>query len=1003
VTPKPELLLDDATRWERRGELAEGGMGVVTIVHDRWLDRDIAVKVPSSEQDAARLLFEARVTASLDHPGIVSVFDAGRSPTGEPWFAMRLVRGRSLAEAFADSQAAAGPVTSKLRHVLAAAEAVGYAHAHGVIHRDLKPANIMVGPFGETQVIDWGLAIAAGVESPDPGRAGTAAAMSPEQARREPLDARCDVYALGMILYEAVCRRPAFPTSMSRDAILVALCEDRVPVLPSSEIAIPPELRAIIGCATHPSRERRYPDAKALADDLAHYLEGRRVSVHTYSARELFTRLLKLWRVPILLGLVASVVVVATLVFAFARVADERDVSEQTLGRTLVDKARLALHEDDRGAAEVLARAALLRGDFPEARGVLLASPRARPIRTPLPMDGCKAVDVVWPGVGGVAAGASRAGGSPLVLCHDASGIAVRQGTKPLWKRALVARAAVFIAQGELVLVQHDGSRLERLETKTGASRGEIQAPCAFSRLMPTPDLRQGHIQHHECSVLVGPTSEVALPVSGCLDGVLRISNVSADGQRWVGACGDGSLIVGPVGGEVGARVGGEGVSEPSNLRRIETRLPVSPARPLATALAVVDDLSVLVGDSDGGLSLIDLEHPEKRRRLVLHPALLRDIHVSPDRRRALVRFEDGPIYVVDLSSWASLGRLPPRTGVGYHTAGFTPDGDVFASSSGRLERWDFGAVPVRVLTFVEGITDLALATDGKTLAVGHGASLSFVDVATRSVSSVDTWQPELVRTLAFAPEGQRGARPPLYVGTLGVEGLHRIDASGAMTTAPLGRFARKVVALEGETVMLSDFGRRLLVMGSGPFVAGPPLVCEDHHTSPDGRHLAVLDVDQQVWVASDWSVGEPMQRVATAVGARKVARFDGAQVFALDRDGVSEFEVGAEGVPVVRYQGDGSELGSLAVSPTIIAAGSRNGSVHVWRRGQAEPIAVVRDHERRVDELAISTDGRWLMAGDWNGRVLFIDTELVGATAEEATAASEAWGLTLEDLVRSR
>ncbi len=974
-------------------------MGVVTIVHDRWLDRDIAVKVPSSEQDAARLLFEARVTASLDHPGIVSVFDAGRSATGEPWFAMRLVRGRSLAEAFADSASAEHPVTPLLRHVLAAAEAVGYAHAHGVIHRDLKPANIMVGPFGETQVIDWGLAIAAGVESPDPGRAGTAAAMSPEQARREPLDARCDVYALGMILFEAVCRRSPFPSSMSRDTILVALSEDRVPVLPSTEMSIPPELRAIIGCATHPSRERRYPDAKAFADDLAHYLEGRRVSAHTYTSRELFTRLLKLWRVPILLGLVASLVVVATLVFAFARVADERDASEQTLGRTLVDKARSALHEDDRGAAEVLARAALLRGDFPEARGVLLASPRARPIRTELPMAGCKVVDAVWPG------GGTPSRAAPLVLCHDTSGIAVRQGATTLWERALVARAAVFIAQGELVLVQHDGSRLERLDTKTGASRGGLTAPCAFSRLMPTPDLRQGHIQHHECSVLVGATSEVALPVSGCVDGVLRISNVSADGQQWVGACGDGSLIVAPVGGEVGGEVGGVGESEPSTLRRIDTRLPVSPARPLATALAVVDDRSVLVGDSDGGLSLIELERPERRRRLVLHPALLRDIHVSPDRRRALVRFEDGPIYLVHLPSWASLGRLPPRPGVGYHTAGFTPDGDVFASSSGRLERWDFGAVPVRVLTFVEGITDLALAADGKTLAVGHGASLSIVDVATRSVSSVDTWQPELVRTLAFAPVdgASKGTRPPLFVGTLGVEGLHRFDASGTMTTAPLGRYARKVVALEGETVMLSDFGRRLLVMGSGPFVAGPPMLCEDHHTSPDGRHLVVLDVDQKVWVASDWTPGEAMQLVATAVGARKVACFDGAYVFALDRDGVTELAVGSEGIAAVRYRGDGSELGSLAVSPSVIAAGSRNGSVHVWRRGQAEPIAVVRDHERRVDELAISSDGRWLMAGDWNGRVLFIDTELVGATAEEATAASEAWGLTLEELVRSR
>jgi len=481
------------------------------------------------------------------------------------------------------------------------------------------------------------------------------------------------------------------------------------------------------------------------------------------------------------------------------------------------------------------------------------------------------------------------------------------------------------------------------------------------------------------------------LPVGRCTDSNLRISNISIDGRLWAGVCGDGSLIIGAV--------------DEIEVRRVDTRLPVSPARPLATAIAILDDQSVLVGDSDGGVSHIDLSQPTTRRRLVLHPALVRELHVSPDRRQVLVRFEDGPLYALDLQSWASLGCLPPRRGVGYHTAGFTPEGDVFVSSSGRIERWDYDAVCVRELTFGEGVTDLALAADGKTLAVGHGARLSFVDVSTRTVSAVHSWQPELVRTMAFAPVAMdsRGVRPPLFVGTLGINGLHRFDESGAMTTAELNGLARKVVTLGSDTVLFSDFGRRLHILGKGPVVDGPPMLCEDHHTSPDGQHLAVLDVDQKVWVASGWSPGQPMQLVATAVGARKVACFDAALVFALDRDGVTEFATSSAGGAAIRYQGDGSELGSLAVSPTIVAAGSRNGSVHRWRRGIAAPIAIVRDHERRVDELAIDPDGRWLVAGDWNGRVLFIDTELSEATMEGARAATEAWGLSFEELVRSR
>lgn len=140
---------DGTTRWEERGELGHGGMGTVTVFYDRWLAREVAVKVPISEEDARRLLHEALVTARLDHPGVVPIHDAGVDAAGRPFFAMRLVRGRSLAEALTGADR--HERMRLLRHVLAAAEAVSYAHTRGIVHRDLKPANIMIGAFGETQ------------------------------------------------------------------------------------------------------------------------------------------------------------------------------------------------------------------------------------------------------------------------------------------------------------------------------------------------------------------------------------------------------------------------------------------------------------------------------------------------------------------------------------------------------------------------------------------------------------------------------------------------------------------------------------------------------------------------------------------------------------------------------------------------------------------------------------------------------------------------------------
>lgn len=995
VDPLGELLtatpFDDADRWERRGELAAGGMGVVAIVFDRWLDREIAVKAPSTEQDAARLFREARITASLDHPGIVSVFDAGRSPRGEPWFTMRLVRGRSLADTFAELEADA-PTEPLIRHVLAAAEAVAYAHSRKVIHRDLKPGNIMVGPFGETQVIDWGLALdgneqtsgadgARGTQGADGPRAGTASSMSPEQARREPIDRRADVYALGLILMQAVTRRPPFPASMSRDAILAELVAGRVPTLPR-ETPVQAELRAIIACATDRDPQRRYPDAKAFADDLARYLDGRRVAAHNYSAREMLTRLIRLWRVPLALSAVALVVIGIVIYVGFERVAQERDVSELTLGRALVDHARAALHRDDRGAAEILAREAVRRGDFPEARGVLLAAPSSRPVRVSLETGDCSAIDVAW-----------AADGPPLTLCQEPGRLSVHRGRVLLWERELATRGAIFIDHGKLVLAQPDGGRVERLDARTGETLSSFEPTCRYGNLAPASDRRFGLIQHHACAYDIDANTTRPLPIDGC-GGFLRIATTSRDHRLFAAACGDGSLLVGRLDRDSARATVGADVER--GVRRIDARLPVAPERPLPTALELVDEETILVGDSDGGVTLLDLERPRTRRRVVPHAAVIRRVLVSADGRRAVVRYEDGPVYVVDIASFASLGRLPPRAGPSYQTAGITPDGHIYATSPGRLEHWDFSKMRARELFFPEGLSDLALSPDGGTLAVSHGAAVSIVEVATRTITKTWSWQRELVRTLTFSTGRSAGYR--LAVGTLGLNGLHVFEGEGRIDL-PYNRLMRKVVALGSSAFLASDFGRRLSIFEIiGPPTQGPEVTVEDHHVSPDGKHLAILDTSQRVWVATDWSPRSGLIEVGRWVGARRVARLDEASVFVLDRDGLTELPAEAMAAPRMRYLAGGPELGALAVSPRVLAASARDGSVHLWRRGEARAYAVIRDLERRVDEVVLAPDGSWLVAGDWTGRMLFMDTDTRGPGG--LAEAERAWGLTLDDLV---
>jgi len=206
---KLDHLLDIVgTRYVCVEELGRGGMGTVYLAEDRELDRLVAIKVLNTldvtDDLRQRMMREAQVIARLEHPGIVPVHDAGTLPDGRIFYAMKYVRGSRL-----DEYAAQGAsLRDRLRKFQAVCDAVAFAHAHGVIHRDLKPQNIMIGPYSEVLVMDWGVAKirddprqTAVFNTSDGTVIGTRNYMSPEQARGEvEIDERADVYSLGAVL-----------------------------------------------------------------------------------------------------------------------------------------------------------------------------------------------------------------------------------------------------------------------------------------------------------------------------------------------------------------------------------------------------------------------------------------------------------------------------------------------------------------------------------------------------------------------------------------------------------------------------------------------------------------------------------------------------------------------------------------------------------------------------------------------------------------------------------
>jgi serine/threonine protein kinase len=278
---EPDL---SGTRYRMVRPLGRGGMGAVYLVEDVELQREVALKVlaPAAEGALAeRLRREARVLARLEHPSIVPVHDVGTLPDGRAYYAMKYVRGERL-----DAWLAAGrPRAEALRLFQRIAEAVSFAHAQGVVHRDLKPQNVMVGPFGEALVLDWGLAKEVG-PAPSPAPAspletgagmvlGTPAFMAPEQARGEPTGEPTDVYALGAMLYFALTGRPPHPGATPAEALRSALQAD-----PPELANVPRPLASILRRAMARETSARYARAGDLAADVAAYLDGLAVSAH---------------------------------------------------------------------------------------------------------------------------------------------------------------------------------------------------------------------------------------------------------------------------------------------------------------------------------------------------------------------------------------------------------------------------------------------------------------------------------------------------------------------------------------------------------------------------------------------------------------------------------------------------------------------------------------------------------------------------------------------------
>ncbi len=290
-----------ASRYDLQEPLGTGGMGEVVRCHDLRVGRDVALKrlLPTREQPDAveRFVREARVQGRLQHPAIVPVHDLGVDPESRPYFVMKRVRGRTLAEVLHGQASGDAEMLARfdrrtlLNAISRVCLAMQYAHEHGVIHRDLKPANLMLGDFGEVYVLDWGVARVegAGDEASDAIITGDVAAgqtragavlgtvgyAAPEQIRGGVIDGRADVYGMGVVLYEVLTLRRLFGSGTANERMAKTL--EGVDGRPSAvRPDVAPELDQICRRALQLRPRDRFASMREMHDAIERYLSGER-------------------------------------------------------------------------------------------------------------------------------------------------------------------------------------------------------------------------------------------------------------------------------------------------------------------------------------------------------------------------------------------------------------------------------------------------------------------------------------------------------------------------------------------------------------------------------------------------------------------------------------------------------------------------------------------------------------------------------------------------------